>query len=291
MEKRALGKGLDALIGDGEALLNRGSGQVISVEVDRVIQNEYQPRKRFEAKSLAELKSSIQEKGVIQPILVRRRGDGYQLIAGERRLLAARDLGLKMVPALVKDIRENQDLLELSLIENIQREDLNPLEKAKSYQRLIDEFGLTQEQVAKKVGKERSSVSNTIRLLDLEDEIKDLIREGKLNFGQARALLGISDPAERLSAALRAADQSVSVREIEEIASARKKRGEQRQRKDRGAVTDPHIEEVERRLRERLKTKVTVVQRRGGRGKIEVEFFSLDEFDRIIGLIASKISI
>ncbi len=289
MEKRALGRGLDALIGDGERLLTGRTDRVITLEVGMILENDYQPRKRFEAASLSELKDSIREKGILQPILVRRRGEKYQLIAGERRLIAARELGLEKIPALVREVRDNQDLLELSLIENIQREDLNPLEKAKSYKRLIDEFGLTQEEVAKKVGKVRSSVANTVRLLELEEEIKELIGEGKLNFGQARALLGIGDPAERLKVALKAVDRPFSVREIEEIASARKGRGGEDRKKKKKKAADPHLAEVEQTLRDRLKTKVTVTQKRGGKGKIEIEYYSLEEFERIVALFGGEI--
>ncbi len=283
MKKPALGKGLDALIGPEIRIASR-SAEVMIVPISRIERSEYQPRKKFESQALEDLKKSIQEKGVIQPILLRRNGQNYQLIAGERRVRAATELGLKEIPALIRDIEKGDEILEISLIENIQREDLNPLEKARGYKRLTEEFGLSQEQVADKVAKDRATVANTMRLLELEEEIKTMVENNRLNFGQARALLAISAGAKRLELAKTASAHDLSVREIEKIAQGVKGA---RRREARPIERDVHIMEMEGRLREVLKTKVIVRQSRKKRGVIEIEYYSLEDFERISSILLS----
>ncbi len=283
MKKPALGKGLDALIGPEVRIASR-SAEVMIVPISRIERSEYQPRKKFESQALEDLKKSIQEKGVIQPILLRRNGQNYQLIAGERRVRAATELGLKEIPALIRDIEKGDEILEISLIENIQREDLNPLEKARGYKRLTEEFGLSQEQVADKVAKDRATVANTMRLLELEEEIKTMVENNRLNFGQARALLAISPGAKRLELAKTASAHDLSVREIEKIAQGVKGA---RRREARPIERDVHIMEMEGRLREVLKTKVIVRQSRKKRGVIEIEYYSLEDFERISSILLS----
>lgn len=283
MKKPALGKGLDALIGP-EVRIASSSAEVMIVPISRIERSEYQPRKKFESQALEDLKKSIQEKGVIQPILLRRNGQNYQLIAGERRVRAAIELGLKEIPALIRDIEKGDEILEISLIENIQREDLNPLEKARGYKRLTEEFGLSQEQVADKVAKDRATVANTMRLLELEEEIKSMVENNRLNFGQARALLAISPGAKRLELAKTASAHDLSVREIEKIAQGVKGA---RRREARPVERDVHVMEMEGRLREVLKTKVIVRQSRKKRGVIEIEYYSLEDFERISSILLS----
>lgn len=282
MKKIVLGKGLDALIGDTVSLNNARAVQVRMIPVGLITSNDYQPRKNFDKTSLEELKKSIEENGIIQPLLVRRAGEAYQLIAGERRLRAARALKMDQVPAIIKVVREKAELLELALIENIQREDLNPLERAESYRRLIKEFGLSQEQVADKVGKERSSVANTLRLLELEPEIKKLIVDRKISFGQAKVLLSLKTTTDRITAARKAVAQGLSVRELEKLVSRRKRiSGKVKFRIEK----DPHLIEMEAQLREIIKTKVTIVPGKSGRGRIEIEYYNSTELDRICSMI------
>jgi len=214
MEKSVLGRGLDALIREGDIMPSGRGERIEKIDENLIRKNKYQPRYRFEEKAIGELARSIREKGVIQPIIVREVEDGYELIAGERRLIAARQAGLLKIPAIVKEITDEKDLLEIALIENIQREDLNPIEKARSYRRLISEFDETQEMIAERVGKDRSSVANLLRLLELQDPIKKLIEEGRLNFGQARTLLSEKDESRQLKLAGLAADGRISVRRL-----------------------------------------------------------------------------
>ena len=282
MKKVVLGKGLDALIRATPPAERPDDVRILMIPARSIESNRYQPRKRFDRAALDDLKRSIAENGIIQPLLVRKEGGAYHLIAGERRLRAALELKNERVPVIVKEVKEDADLLELALIENIQREDLNYLERAESYRRLIKEFGLTQEEVAIKVGKERSSVANTLRILDLEAPIKEMMARGKINFGQARALLSIKDANDRLKTARLVISRGLSVRELEKMASMKKKPSSA---KGAAGPRDPHLAELEARLQEIAKTRVRIIQRRSGRGRIEFEYYSLDELDRICTLI------
>jgi ParB family chromosome partitioning protein len=285
-ERLVLGKGLDALIRPGEQSQIESEGdRVIMISPDVIKKNPYQPRHSFDEKTLEELAGSIKEKGIIQPLIVQDRGDNYELIAGERRLLAARRAGLKEVPVLVREIRDQKEPLEIAIIENVQREDLNPIDRARSYRRLIDEFGETQEEIAERVGKDRSTIANTLRILDLSQDIKNLIETGRLNFGQARALLAFDSRDLQLQYALKAADGALSVRELEKISADGKSR---QPRKPRPAAPDPDLAYALDSLREQLKAKVTITRHRNGAGRIEIEFYSEEELSRLCRLLGVK---
>ena len=270
--KTALGKGLDALIPDkGE--------NIIQIEVSRILPGKQQPRKVFNEISLNELSASIKEKGVLQPILVSRTGDGsFNLIAGERRWRATVQAGLKKIPAIVKNV-DSRDSLEMALIENIQREQLNPIETAEGFNRLMQEFSLTQEELADKVGKERATVANYIRLLKLPSEIKDMIYTGKLSMGHARALLAIEGRIGQVEAARKIIRNGLSVRETELLAKKSGKPAKIRSEKD------PQIAALEEKLIRNLGTKVHIIQKNKKKGKIEIEYYSLEELNRLLDML------
>jgi ParB family chromosome partitioning protein len=281
MQKMALGKGLGALIPDLSALdeTERKSLGIMEVELDKIIPNEYQPRKVFDEAKLQELAASIKEQGVIQPIIVHRAGSGFQLIAGERRWRASRLAGLKTIPALVKEATK-REILEMALIENIQREDLNPLEAAEAYKRLQDEFKLTQDDLAKRVGKERSTVTNFLRLLGLPKEVKQELISGALSMGHAKALLSLERVREQIQAAALIVKKGLSVREAEALAHALKSPP-----KEKKARLSHELKSVEERLRKALGTKVSIVSKAKG-GRIVIEYYSAEELDRILEKIS-----
>jgi len=277
MQKVALGKGLGALIPDLSALddKERKSLGIIDIELDKIIPNEYQPRKVFNDEKMKELAASIKEQGVIQPIIVHRAGSGYQLIAGERRWRASRLAGLKTVPALVKEATK-REFLEMALIENIQREDLNPLEAAEAYKRLQDEFKLTQEELAKRVGKERSTVTNFLRLLGLPKEVKQDLATGALSMGHAKALLSLERARDQIQAASLIVKKGLSVREAETLAARLKNPPKEKK------VRHSHeLKTVEEKLMKSLGTKVSITLRSKG-GRIVIEYYSAEELDRIL---------
>jgi ParB family chromosome partitioning protein len=267
MERKALGRGLGALIPINR---NGRSGETNDVLLSEIVPNRFQPRELFDETALDELVSSIRRKGVLQPLVVRRVADGYELIAGERRYRAAQRAGLQRVPISVRDAGDDE-LLELALIENLQRENLNPLEEARAYRRLIGEFALTQEQVSDKVGKDRSTVANTLRLLQLSNEVQALIASGKLAAGHARALVNVGSGAEQLRIAREIVSRRLSVRDTEHLV-----------RTQRRQPADPDHRAIEEQLARSLGTKVKIHLRRGGRGKIEVQFFSLAELNGLV---------
>jgi ParB family chromosome partitioning protein len=282
MEKRpALGKGLSALIPD----LPEPKSSVAEVDVDRLTPNAFQPRGQVDDAGLEDLARSIQSNGVIQPIVVRRAGEGYQIIAGERRWRAAQKAGLLRVPVVVKEIPEGreQSLLELALIENIQREDLNPIDEALAYRRLTDEFHLTQEAVASAVGKDRTSVANTLRLLKLPDEVRADVAAGTLSMGHARALLSLLDEADQRRTARDVISRKLSVRETEALVRKSLESGKPPPTSSAAAPAAPadvHTRAAEDRLRLALGTRVRIV-RRGTRGRIEIDFVSEEELIRL----------
>ncbi len=296
--KSVLGRGLASLIPREqrpapEAPAGRqDDGQsvdvVVSVDVDRIERNPYQPRADFDPQSLQDLKNSIIEKGVIQPVTVRRTEAGYQLISGERRVRAAREAGLKQVPAYIIRVKDNEEMLELALIENLQREDLNPIEIATSYRRLIEECGLTQDLVSKKVGKDRSTVTNFLRLLKLPEPIQTAVRKGEISGGHARALLGIEDNQLQMNIFRRTVARELSVRAVEELV---RKAGQVVKhiagpgRSGSGRVTSS-VAGIEEKLRQSLGTKVTVRPGQGGRGEIVIEYYSADDLDRLLDLFS-----
>jgi ParB family chromosome partitioning protein len=270
--KAALGKGLDALIPDkGE--------NIAYLDIDRILPGKQQPRKVFNESALKELSSSIKEKGVLQPILVSRTGDGsFNLIAGERRWRAALLAGLKRIPAIIKSV-ESKDALEMALVENIQREDLNPIETAEGFNRLMQEFNMTQEVLADKVGKERATVANYLRLLKLPAEIKDMIYGGSLTMGHARAILAIEGRLSQIEAARKIIRKGLSVRSAELLAKKGTKSAKIQREKD------PQIISLEEKLIKHLGTKVHIVPKNQKKGLIEIEYYSLEEFDRLLDIL------
>ena len=277
MQKQALGKGLGALIPDLSALdeKERKSLGILEIELDKLVPNEYQPRKVFNDEKLKELAASIKVQGVIQPIIVHRIGTNFGLIAGERRWRAARLAGLKTIPALVREASK-RELIEQALIENIQREDLNPLEAAEAFKQLQDEYRLTQEDLAKRVGKERSTITNFLRLLGLPKEIKQHLAAGSLNMGHAKALLSLERLRDQLAAANQIVKKALSVREAEALASRLKKPA-----KETKAKPAAEYRIVEERLRKTLGTKVSIAPSAKG-GKIVIEYYSSEELERIL---------
>jgi ParB family chromosome partitioning protein len=279
MEKRpALGKGLSALIPDApEPRLGP-----LEVDVDRLSPNALQPRGQADDERLADLARSIKSNGVIQPIVVRKVGDRFQIIAGERRWRAARQAGLLRVPVVVREVAKGQEraLLEMALIENIQRENLNPIDEAQAYRRLSVEFHLTQEGIADAVGKDRSSVANYLRLLKLPDDVRADVAAGTLSMGHARALLGLTDEADQRRTARDIISQNLSVRETEALVKKISEGGKSPAAAQKSRTADVHTRAAEDRLRLALGTRVRIV-RHGSRGRIEVDFGSEDELIRI----------
>lgn len=280
MQKKGLGRGLGALISAAESA-REPSG--LSVEIDKISANPFQPRRSFDEAKIAELAASIRDQGVIQPLVVRRNGDGYELIAGERRLRAAVQAGLKQVPVVLREARDN-DSLELALIENIQREDLNAIEEAAAYRRLHEEFHLSQEAIAEKMGKSRPAVTNSMRLLMLPKEVQQEVASGKLSAGQARALLGLGNDAAIIAAAREVIAKGLSARDVERL--VRRLKGSRRGKRAVASL-DPNLCSFTESLQRSLGTKVRVVHR-GGKGKIEIEYYSLADLDRIIRVIGVK---
>jgi len=274
--KTALGKGLDALIPEkGE--------EVLHLEINRIFPGE-QPRKIFRDNSLKELAASIKEKGVLQPIIVSRLGDGsFRLIAGERRWRASQIAGLKKIPAIVKNVA-SKEALEIALIENIQREDLNPVETAEAFNRLLKDFNLTQEELSEKVGKERATVANYLRLLKLPEEIKSLISDGSLSMGHARAVLSIEGRAHQIEAVRKIITKGLSVREAEALAKNISLAGTKKL-KGHKAHKAPEIASLEDKLIKSLGTKVRIHHKGKKGGKIEIEYYSLDELDRLLEIL------
>jgi len=282
MKRKVLGRGLNALIPEN---LEELDGGIANIETHLISPNQHQPRTRMDEAALAELAASIRAHGVVQPIVVIRSGGGYQLVAGERRWRAAQMAGLKEIPAVVRDFSESQ-MLEIALIENIQREDLNPIEEARAYQKLMDHFGLLQEEVAKRVGKERSSIANALRLLRLPGLIQELIAERRLSPGHAKALLTLNAEELQLKAAEDILHQNLSVRQTEELA---RRLLERSPAPASAPPEDPNTEAAEGRLRRQLGTKVRI-RRAGAGGRIEIDFYSEEDLHRIYSLIMSETS-
>jgi ParB family chromosome partitioning protein len=281
-QKRGLGRGLGALIPESEiaSIGETRSAEVMEVEILRVSPNPDQPRRHFDEDALLSLKDSIASHGVVQPILVRKNGTGYSIIAGERRWRAAKMAGLLRVPVIVRDVDEI-NVAQLSLIENIQREDLNDIEEAVAYEHLMAQFGLTQEDIAQAVGKSRSHIANTLRLTRLDDRVKVMIVEGSLSGGHGRALLRIEDPEHQHAWALKIVDGTLSVREIEEALTKPAKKAPMKKKKTK---PDLEIKRIEVELREVLGTKV-MIKRGRSKGKVEIEFYGDEDLDRIVDLI------
>jgi len=280
MAKLALGKGLDALI-PMRKTVEESSGYMM-LDLNKISTLRTQPRKRFTDKSIDELADSIRENGLLQPLLVRRVNGSYELIAGERRLRAAQVVGIMQVPVIVKQDLTDHESFQLALIENIQREDLTPIEEAEAYMRLLEKGGMTKDQLASQLGKNRSTISNSMRLLSLPDEIKDMINDGAVSAGHARAILALDSEAEQIDVARRIAESELSVRALEEIVygKPRKKRGRSLKLKRPPA----EIYEAETSLKQHLQTAVRVKRSLKG-GRLEIDFYSQDDLARLVDLI------
>jgi len=279
MTKMALGRGLNALISDTqtEEPVVASTGNVSDIELTKIKQNKYQPRTNFKDAALQELIASVKEKGILQPIAVRQVDGGYELIAGERRYRAAKAIGLEKIPAVIRNVTD-EDSLELSLIENIQRENLNPIEEANAYRRLMAEFGLSQEAVSQKVGKDRATVANSIRLLNLPVDIQSKISSGEISSGHAKVLLGLSSASEQRKFADAIAKEGLSVRNLEKLINSTKNISK--------AVainpsSDAHITALEEHIQTVLGTKVNICQGKKG-GKIEIEYYTREDLERIL---------
>lgn len=279
MKKSPLGKGLGALIpGDKQ----ERDYKLIGIEEIRP--NDSQPRKGFDSAALDDLASSIKEKGIIQPLVLRKTSKGYEIIAGERRWRAAQKAGLAKVPAIIKDV-DTQEALELALVENLQREDLNPMEEARAYDQLIEQFGLSHEEISKRIGKDRSTVTNQLRLLKLPDEVAEALIEGEITPGHARALLSLQSNEHILKALKEVKNSKLSVRKTERLVKdfARPKTGPS----DYEDIS-PYLRQLSNDLKRALGTQVRIVDKKG-KGKIEIEYYSNEELQRLIEFLAGKI--
>lgn len=276
MNKRGLGKGLEALIPTEV----KSSENVREIDVKEIKANDNQPRKRFSQESLDELAQSMKEHGVLQPLILRKKKDFYEIVAGERRWRAAVKAGINKIPAVVREISD-AEAMEIALIENLQREDLNPLEEAIAYKRLMEEFKMTQVELSKRVGKSRSQIANTVRLLNLDEAILEMISDNKLTAGHGRALLSVEDKKEQIQLANKIIEGDLSVRQVEEMT---KKKAVEKQNKREAREINPVFVEITERLQRALGTKVRV---KGSekRGKIEVEFYSEDELERLLEIL------
>lgn len=278
MARRALGRGLEALIpGAGVTARGREREGVRLVRTAEVKANRYQPRTDFDRSGMEDLVRSVREIGILQPLVVRRAGDGYELIAGERRLRAAQEAGLEQVPVIVREAGE-REALALALVENLQRSDLAPLEQAAGYQELMERFGLTQEEVARSVGLSRSAVANTLRLLTLPEEVKEQIGRGSLSAGHARVLVGLRDPGMQLRAARQIIQRGLSVRAAEQAFASSGARRSAAAKRERGGGASV---EIGKRLTQALQTKVRVMGS-GERGRIEIEYYSAAQLEDLV---------
>jgi ParB family transcriptional regulator, chromosome partitioning protein len=285
--RKALGRGLEALIPRrvesatpalaAAATLAEPTPREIAIE--RIRTNRLQPRRRFDDDKLHELAESIRQNGVLQPLLVRADGDGYELVAGERRLRAAKLAGCTVVPVVVRDDVDDRDALKLALLENVQREDLNPIDEALGYKRLLEEFGMSQQDLAERIGKSRSAIANTIRLLSLPPELQTKIEKGELSAGHARALLAAGSLEEQMEVARFVRERGLNVREAEHLAQTRRPAAKRRA----AAVANPALEELQKRLAAHFGTRVRIRARKadGSMGRIEIDYFTLPELERI----------
>lgn len=288
MKRQALGKGLSSLIPEVTAGVRTDSGMLM-LDIDRIHPSPYQPRTDFG--SLEGLVESIRENGIVQPVIVRKEGEKFELIAGERRWRAAQLAGIGKIPAVIRSVVDEK-ILELALVENLQRKDLNPIEEAKAYDILLEQMKLSQAEVAKRVGRERSSVANSLRLLKLDEKIQRMLVEGTLTTGHAKAIMALTDGATQIKVAEEVVRSLLSVRETETLVSRTAKK---KTAAPDAAMTptgrigndDPNVRAAEDRLRQALGTKVRIV-RQGSRGRIEIEFYSDEELDRLYSFILER---
>ncbi|MBE7722051.1 MAG: ParB/RepB/Spo0J family partition protein [Lacrimispora celerecrescens] len=312
MAKRTgLGKGLGAIFGDevmesaaeeqemknrpkpektmekkesGEEELETGKGMFL--KISSIEPNQHQPRMDFREESLMELAESMKEYGVLQPLLVQKKGDFYEIIAGERRWRAAKLAGLKEVPVVIREYTKQQSM-EIALIENVQREDLNPIEEAKAYQRLMQEFGLKQEEIAARVAKNRVTITNSMRLLKLEKRVQDMLIENQITGGHARALLAVDDPELQFQIAGRIVAENLSVREVEKLVKSISKKKEPKEKKEEDESIFLIFRELENRMKTAMGTKVSINRKDRNKGRVEIEYYSEAELERIVELIES----
>jgi len=285
---RRLGRGLEALLGSATGLSSSDDGALKSIPIGQIVPNPFQPRQEFNAQDLVELQESLKANGLLQPITVRRRHgkDGFELIAGERRLRAATKLGWKEIPAIIKDI-DDKTILTLALVENLQRTDLNPIEEGEGYHQLSREFGLTQHQIAETVGKDRTTIANMMRLLQLPEAVRRLLQEGDLTMGHAKVLLGLEDPEKIESLAREIVKEGLTVREVERrlrdvVGSKDGKKPGRPRAADRQS---PELKRMEARLRHFLQTDVALKIGSHNRGTLTVHFYSADDLERLLDLL------
>ena len=295
---RGLGKGLDALIPSGinekvkqedlkenqQSKSEKQEGETV-VNITKVEPNREQPRKNFDEDALEELAESIKQFGLLQPILVQDRKTYYEIIAGERRWRAAKKAGLKEVPVIIKNLTE-QEIVEISLIENIQRENLNPIEEAQAYKRLLTEFNLKQDEVAERVAKSRTAVTNSMRLLKLCDNVQQMIIDDMISTGHARALITIEDPEQQYAIAQQIFDEKLSVRDVEKLVKNLSKPTKKKKTVTRDKSLEAVYQDIEENLKQKLSTKVTITSKGNGAGKLEIEFYSHDDLEKLMDLLS-----
>ena len=308
MAKKGLGKGLGAIFGEDVVKENKEEtekkakakaeakaaeemdekGRILMLKLDLVQPNKEQPRKTFDEEKINELAESVKNYGVLQPLLVQKKGSFYEIIAGERRWRAAKAAGLKEVPAVLKEYSK-QEAMEISLIENVQRADLNPIEEALGYRQLIDEFGLTQEEIAVRVAKSRTAITNTMRLLKLDEQIQNMLVQGVITSGHARALLSLEDTQMQLKAAKEILDKKLSVRETERLVKRLQKEasGEKKEEKKKDETLALIYQDLEDRMKSVMGTKVSIHNKDKNKGRIEIEYYSEAELERIVEMIES----
>jgi ParB family chromosome partitioning protein len=283
MTKRGLGKGLHALISD--AGIYNDDNSIQEVRITDIDPNDRQPRKSFDDESLRQLCESIKQYGVVQPIILHPEGNRYTIVAGERRWRAARMAGLKTIPAIIRQLH-NREIIEIALIENLQREDLNPIEEGEALKALMNEYNLTQEQISERIGRSRSYIANSIRLITLSPRIKEYIINGYISSGHGRALLALDDERLREEVAKRIVEKNLTVRDVEKIASQLKGKGDAKKHNNRKQKS-PHVIELENNLESVLGTKVKITAGRK-KGKIEIEYYSQEDLDRILEIMVGN---
>jgi len=281
VSRRALGKGLDALIPEVKRDAVPGRSDIVELVISEIAANPYQPRTKFSEVSLEDLKESIAERGVLQPVIVRKKAGRYELVAGERRLRAAKLAKLETIPAMIKQVSDSE-ALEIALVENLQREDLNPIDEARGYSELIKRFNLTQEELARKIAKDRSTIANVLRLLNLPEEVKAGLENGKINMGHARALLGLTEEKHIRSVYRTVLHRGLSVRQVEALVR-RKLKSKKRRPRSVPQITS-ELGHIEEELMRKLGTRVKIISQ-GGHGKIEIEYYSNDDLTRILEAI------
>lgn len=281
-QRKRLGKGLGALLGESAVeAARRPEGETERIEVQRIVPNRHQPRAHFDDEGIAELAASIAQMGVLQPLLVTPLEDGrYMLVSGERRLRAARRAGLPTVPVVVREV-DDRELLELALVENLQREDLDPIEEASGYRELVEAFEMTQAEVAERVGRSRPAVANAIRLLELPEEVQGMVRQGGLSAGHGRTLLGLADRRGVLPLARKVVRDGLTVRQVERLVK-RENRGPKAEPASRPASDELERRRIEEELQRALGTRVRLRADRAGKGRLEVEFYSFEDLERIV---------